>query len=514
MAVLVCGATRGAALTVLDYLTKSDVLIGLHCRKKLWLYTNRPELASPRSAVRRRAIEQGNEVGILARTRFPDGVLIASADERPEPVVAETAWVMSTGAPAVFEAGVHGAGVYVRVDVLQRAPDGWLLVEVKSASRRKPEHVPDVAVQRYACDAAGIPVVGARLMHLNRSVEWPDEEALFETEDLDAAVAEWQPRLPDLIVDLDRGRREVDAPDVPVGTHCTNPYACPFQSFCWRGVPTPSIFDIPKLDGGKRNELAARGLLSPEDLPEDEDIPAAAFFYRDLYRSKEPVVDWEGVSSMMSRLEPPLSFLDFETDNPAIPRFVGTRPYEHIPFQYSLHVVASLDDLLGDSPRCTHAEYLHTDRTDPRRALAERLIEDLAPHGSIVAYWAGFERRVIAKLAATFPDLEGELRPLVGRFWDLYDLFKRYYDHPGFLGSKSLKRVLPVLVPSLSYDGMEVGDGVAAQVAWNEMIGATDAAEAGRLEQALLEYCRQDTYAMVALSSTLYRSIKGGAAAR
>jgi hypothetical protein len=189
--------------------------------------------------------------------------------------------------------------------------------------------------------------------------------------------------------------------------------------------------------------------------------------------------------------------MDFETLGPAIPRSPGMRPYDAIPFQWSLHTVRTA----GAAPE--HAEFLPTDAGDPRRRFLESLVKAVGETGSLVVY-SGFEGRQLDQLAAWFPDLAPGVERLRARLWDLLPVMRRHVEHPGFLGSFSLNRVLPVMIPTLGYDDMEVAEGLAAGPVWDRLVrglanGTLDAAEAARLETALRAYCRQDTLAMVEL---------------
>lgn len=204
----------------------------------------------------------------------------------------------------------------------------------------------------------------------------------------------------------------------------------------------------------------------------------------------------DSIRDKLQELSYPLYFLDFETDGPAIPRLEGLHPYEQFPFQFSCHILQNNGSL-------EHCEHLHDDTNDPRRPLAEALLATIGPTGSIIAYNAPFEQRIIRALARWLPDLSTDLTPLLERFWDQLVIFRNYYTDYRFHGSSSIKNILPVLVPELSYDQLDVSDGTAAQATWNSMIAMTDPLEKNQLRQALLTYCGQDTLAMVKIHEVL-----------
>ena len=192
----------------------------------------------------------------------------------------------------------------------------------------------------------------------------------------------------------------------------------------------------------------------------------------------------------------PIHFLDFEADRPAIPRFGGFKVYEEFPFQYSCHVLQS-DSVV------THHEYLHTDTTDPRPPLLKSLLAHISDRGSIVVYNLSFERRILRGLAESFPEYASALQSIIERLWDQLTTLRKHYEHPDFCGSKSLKSVLPVLVPSLSYKTLDIQEGGDAPAVWNLMLSANNETERQEWDQRLRAYCKLDTLAMVEIHKVL-----------
>ena len=198
----------------------------------------------------------------------------------------------------------------------------------------------------------------------------------------------------------------------------------------------------------------------------------------------------------MANLQYPIHFLDFETDNPAIPRFDGLHPYQQFPFQYSCHVLHQNNEI-------EHYEYLHTDSTDPRLSVVESLLNHVSSCGSVVVYNASFEQGVLKHLADFFPEHAPPLQSIIDRIWDLLDIFKKHYTHPDFCGSNSLKAVLPVLAPSLDYQDLDVRDGTEAQATWNLMLNTEDETDKNEWINRLKAYCKTDTLATVKIYKAL-----------
>jgi Domain of unknown function(DUF2779) len=211
---------------------------------------------------------------------------------------------------------------------------------------------------------------------------------------------------------------------------------------------------------------------------------------------QKPLIHWDAIANQLLTLKYPIHFFDFETLNPAIPKFQGLKPYEQFPFQYSCYI-------LHEDGLVEHREHLHTNTTDPRPELIQHLISDIASQGSVIVYHQSFEERVLKKLMRDFPEFAEPIQSIIERLWDLEVIFKQYYFHPDFQGSTSLKKVLPVLIPSLSYESLAISKGNQAQTVWEAMILASDPLEQQALINDLLDYCQLDTIAMLKLYEEL-----------
>jgi hypothetical protein len=484
-------------------LSKSRYLSGLTCVKALWLGMHEPKRAAPPGAFQQHLFRQGREVGLRAREEFPGGLVITAPSSAAAKAVRDTRAALDAGVDTLFEAAFVHDGVLVRVDVLRRGEEGWEILEVKSTTGVKEEHLPDVAVQRYVLAGSGLAVRSARLMHLNRECFFPELSNLFVREEISARLAEHAAAVPGNVRAFRRVLNQADCPRVGIGPHCIRPYECPFKSYCWRHVPGLSIFDVPRLSLRSTEELLARDILAVQDIPEGFPLSPGQKRFVAMQRSRRPDIDWPAIRSQLDSLEYPLHFLDFETDSPALPRFPGMHPFDKLPFQYSCHV------LHRDGALEAH-EHLHTGAGDPRPQLARLLAARLDGPGRLVAYNAPFERQVLVSLAEQVPELAVKLLDLAGRLWDLLDIFRQHYADPRFAGSASIKNVLPVLVPHLSYDSLAVRNGNDAQAAWNRLIGLEEGGQKAVLERSLKAYCRQDTLAMVEIFRVLVRGAAAG----
>ena len=465
-------------------LTKTKTLAGIQCVKRLWLHKNPPfPLAKP-SLSEQHIMRQGQEIERKACEQFPNGQRVGGDnDQAPE----KTLQLMADGAECLFQAAFSSNDVLVRCDILRKCGDKWDIVEVKSSTRQKDEHIDDLAVQWHIAESAGVPLGGAFLMLVNSGgCIFPDlSNLMLEPENLTDEVRKRAAKIPESLRAFEVALGAPDAPDIPIGEHCFRPRDCPFMEHCWKDMPKASIHTIPRLGWTKKDGMIERGVLCAADA--DVKLTETQQRYVDIVRSGEPYIKEEEIRAQLAELEFPLHFLDFETINPAIPRFDGMRPYQQFPFQFSCHILREKD---GEAEPC---EYLHPDETDPRPQLLSKLIDCIDQAGSIIVYHQSMEDGVLKGLADIADNDQAErLNGMRGRLWDLEAVFKKNYLHPEFLGRTSIKAVLPVLVKGMSYDGLEIKEGSNAMAAWDLTIhGEKDYAA------DLREYCQQDTKALV-----------------
>ena len=478
-------------------LSKSKYQSGLQCKKKLWLEINDREKASPLSKAVERIFEQGTEVGIEARKRFPGGLLIEYDRTNPSSSVNKTQEAIKDEAEVLFEGAFIFDDVLVLADVLLKNTDNsWDLIEVKSTTKVKAQHIPDLAIQKYVIEGAGLIINKTNLMYLNSRCVYPNFDNLFVIEDVSQQVADLSESVPNNVMGFKEVISQETEPDTAIGPQCNDPYECSFKEYCWEFAGNRAVFDIPGLNRNKKLILQDKGILTLEQLPKDFPLSDTQWDYVHRILNKDTYIDIEGIREKLNELEYPIHFLDFETYNPAIPYFDGMSPYNQFPFQYSCHV-------LGENGELDHYEYLHTENTDPRKPLAEMLLSVISGAGSVVAYFVGFEKSILENLCGCFPEYSAKLQSIIDRLWDQLNIFKYHYKHYAFGGTNSLKSVLPVVVPELSYEDLEVQGGTDAQAVWDEIINTDDEEQKERMKKELKEYCRMDTLAMVEIHKKL-----------
>ena len=488
--------------------SKSTYLTGSQCHLRLWRYFHARHLAAPVDDALQLVFDTGHEVGDLACRRYPNGHLIAHDHRHVPEALAETRRVLDAGvAPVLFEPAFEHEHVFVRPDVLERLPGGgWRLVEVKTTTRPKEVHVLDVAIQLWVLRGAGLDVREAGVLTLNRGYVYDgaqlDVHALFKLHSvLDQASA-----LLDDIGDQVRQMRTVlartEPPVIAPGPHCSKPYLCEYHAHCARSLPAGSIEELPRIGDFLRDKLQSAGIHEIKDIPEDFPLSYLRRVARQAVLQGRVQVHGR-LGKALAGIKPPVRHLDFETFAPAIPRFAGTRPYDTIPFLFSVH--AERDD---QAP--THTDYLHEGEDDPRPILVEHLLDALGGEGSICIY-SRYERRVLRELATAVPQKADALAALQVRLVDLCSIVRSNCYHPEFRGSFSLKNVLPALVPGLGYDDMAIADGRTAAALYQRALANNDATERQQTFAALRAYCQRDTLATLELRKALVALTRSGA---
>ena len=483
-------------------LSKTRYVSGCQCHLKLWYDCYERELGADVDVVTQAIFDTGHAVGRLAQTRYPGGVVVEADHLHTLDALEETqALLARRDVAAIFEAAFEHRGVLIRVDVLERsARGGFDLIEVKSGTTVKNVHEHDVAVQAWVLRGAGIDVVSAGLLTLNRGYVFDgkrlDVYRLFRYHNLDDAVAEHLTWIGEDVTLLQSMLAADAAPEIEPGDHCFAPYECGYYAFCtrdWEYLEHP-ITDLPRLHAVKHEALASQDIEEIADIPDDFPLSKRQSIVRLAVVSGNEQVS-PNLEKALSVVSYPMRYLDFESFSPAIPRYAGTRCYDAVPFQFSMH----REEADGS---VSHREFLWTESGDPRPALAEALLDACGNEGLICVY-SGFERRVIRALSRELPDLSLELDALIERLWDLLKVVEGNYYHSDFHGSFSIKQVLPVLVPGMGYEELAISDGREASVAYESSLECDEPQERRRIHEALLEYCRQDTLAMLALRRAL-----------
>lgn len=476
-------------------LSKSRILDGLQCPKRLFLQVHHRELAQvdPSTAYR---FQVGHRVGEVARSLRPCGRLISEDDVNV--ALRETAEELAEGGDKViFEGAVAHGGVLVRADILSRRGADVALREVKSSTSVKDYHYPDVAVQAWTLRGARLPLSQSFVTHIDSSFVYQGDgryAGLFRDTEVSEVTSPLMGKVPGWVDQFSRVL-EGPMPEVEPGGHCHDPFECPFHRHCCAGGPAYPVEILPR--GGKAvAALRSAGIRDVRDVPEGMlKAPGHIRVWRATKTGLPDIVP--GAGGELATLPYPRFYLDFETVQMAVPIWAGTRPYEQLPFQWSCHVEKADGSL-------EHGEFLDLSGKPPMRAFAESLVAFTGSDGPVFSY-SSFEQTILKQCAARFPDLAEHLKGIIERIVDLRPLAERSYYHPEMMGSWSIKSVVPTLAPDLDYSKLgEVQEGGQAGVAYLEATDPGSSPERRQaIEKALLAYCAHDTLAMVRLARFL-----------
>lgn len=482
-------------------LSKSLYLRGNRCVKSLWLYTHKPELRQEPGPLSAALMEEGIYVGQLARGLFPDGVDISQKGDTLPKQLAATKRYLKKDTPVLYEGTFSAEGIVVMADILVREEDGWHLYEVKSSTTPRPFHVSDLAIQHYVIRKAGLHVVRASLIYINKYYVRQHEldlGGLFAIENLTKDVERVGLSIPGKIERMKTALQNPDEPAVKIGSYCVNPFDCEFKAYCWKHVPEESIFSLTGLPQHQKFRLFHKRIETVSQLPADFPLSKKQQQQAELIRSNQSlIIEKDKIQAFLDKLHYPILYLDFEAIRLAVPPFAGARPYEQYPMQYSLHTEPP------DGP-LRHSEFLTSLSPTTKEEFLNRLLTDLPPEGSIVTYDGDFEKLVLQDLAMLFPRRADEIAAVLRRLADLYPLFIQHHVLARAMNGKySIKAVLPALLPEYSYDHLGITNGFNASLAYTRLSLSGSEEEKERLRVMLKEYCEMDTLAMVKIVEKL-----------
>jgi hypothetical protein len=474
-------------------LSKSKILSGLQCPKRLYLEVHHPELAEVSEATEQK-FAAGHAVGEVARSLMPGGILIETGSDLARALQETSDALSSSGKVIIYEATFQHGGVLIKADIFSAGARSRRLVEVKSAASVKDYHLQDVAVQYWVLKGAGYKPDKVELAYIDSTFVYPgggDYSGLFAYEDLTKQALELQVQVKEWVKNFQQVLKG-DVPEIEVGDQCSKPYECPFYSHCAPQEEGPE-YPVTLLPYGGRmvQDLLSEGFEDLRDVPEDRLTNPQHQKIRRVTISGRPELD-PAAAAAIGQYSYPRYYLDFETIAFAVPIWAGTRPYQQIPFQWSCHIERTGGIL-------EHKEFLDTSGESPMRKAAESLIQTVGKSGPIFCY-GSFESTRLGELATMLPDLAPRLSKIQARLVDLLQMGRQFYYHPDMMGSWSIKSVLPTIEPDLDYGTLDVQNGDMAQQAYLEAINPeTPEIRRQTIRKSLLEYCGRDTQGLISI---------------
>ena len=492
-----------------ESLTKSSYLDGLKCDKFLWISSFAKNKINPPSAFDQNLMDDGNAVGALVTQLYPNGIEIPTTIVNRDERIALTNELISTGTDAIFEATFFADNIEIRVDALLKASGGYEIRELKAVKfknnilndKKFQKHINDVSIQYYVLNKLGYNITNSYVMTINGEYIRDDNlsaKELFKEVLVTNEVLDLQDSIPEKVKDLNEILLDMqNEPNTDIDKHChKDNQKCGAKKYCWqeqRNIPDYSIFDIFNL-GDKSLNMYHNNIVDIKDIPEDERTTEIQEFYIDHWINNSTYINDVEIGKFISELCFPLFHLDFESYNPAIPKYKNSRPYQQIPFQYSIHVE-------HNENKCEHREFLGNPKLDPREELICQLLSDIEGQSSVIIY-SSFEINRIKELACDFPKYQDDLLAIIPRIKDFQNLFiNRHYYSYKLKKKYSIKKVMQLLVPNMESHYIDlknagkVSNGEEAILACKELYTEEDPNRIKQIRRELLDYCELDTLA-------------------
>lgn len=480
-------------------LSKSSYCKCVQCEKILWLNKYMP--VNNENNSKESVFKTGQEVGEVAKELFGDYIDIPTDDDFKKRIE-KTSQLLSDKGNIITEASFSYNNNFCSVDILKNDFDGVEIYEVKSSTKIKDIYIDDVAYQYFVLSNLDLCVKKACIVYINNEYireKELDINQLFNIEDVTELVLEKQAEIKDNIEMINNFMKTYDSTHEPpkdIGMHCFEPYSCDFWQYCTKNLPKPNVFDITGMYKSKKFEKYYEGKISFEDLKNEKINPKYLEQIDFELNSREAKIEKEEIRDILNTLKYPLYFIDYESCQYAIPEFEGTKAYQQIPFQYSLHIIKEKGGPLE------HREFLaQAGDENVIRNFAESMINDMSEDGSVIVYNKTFESGRNREIGKMFPDLKEDMDRFNNNMVDLMVPFrKRNYYTKEMKGSYSIKYVLPALYPDdseLNYNELSlIHKGDEASQAFLTLKDKSPE-EQKEIRKALLEYCKLDTYAMV-----------------
>ena len=481
------------------YLSKSRYCNCIQCKKILWLNKYKPDCAAgeDKSAL----FENGRKVGELAKGLFGAYEDI-EFDINLSNMIGKTNELLPNKPNIITEASFSYDNNFCSVDILKNDEDGVEIYEVKSSVGVRDIYLDDASYQHYVLSNLGLNVKKVAIVHINNKYILDGEldlNQLFTIKDITEISKSKQKEIRKNIDEINEfmlSHDEYNEPDIEIGVQCFEPYHCDFWQYCTRDLPKPNVFDVKGMQTQDKVKKYNEGKISFEDLKDDDINPKFLEQIDFELNAKEPKIEKEAIKEFLDSLKYPLYFIDYESYQHAIPEIEGTKAYQQIPFQYSLHIKRDEEAPLE------HREFLaEADDENVIRHFAESMISDISENGSVIVYNKAFESGRNNEIGRLYPDLKDEMERINGNMVDLMIPFKnRNYYAREMKGSHSLKYVLPALYPNdpeLDYHNLPVvhHGGEAAEAFLN--LNEKSKEEQELIREGLLRYCELDSLAMV-----------------
>lgn len=471
-------------------LSKSSLIRFLQCPKSLYLYKHHYNLRTIPDAKQQQKFDRGIRVGKLAQKLFPNGkdCTPPSPFQYAQSVVA-TAYYIQKKEEVIYEATFKYLGILIALDILVFKDGKYYAYEVKSSLSISNTYILDCAIQYYTIRKCGIEIENFFIIYVNDKYvrkDILDINQLFTEQSVLKQVLAQQPFVEEKIKEAFQIIQMPTMPEVSIGTHCNKPYPCDFKNYCWQNVPQNSIWNLQAIALNEKLELIEKGIHTIDDYAQHN----STNLLLNAYQKNEPIINKEKIKEILNKIQYPVAFFDVEAFQSAIPIFNHTKPYERIPFLYSLHMQIETNSNLE------HHYFLSKTDRDYRLDFLLDFLEKTKNTKTIIVFNELMEKGILNYLANLFPQHNSAIQACLNKILDIEIIFKNYfYYHPKQLGSLSLKTIASSVLAANPYKTVGIRDGEEAMAIYNELFFKPEKNK-DFVYNDLIKYCYTDTYAL------------------
>lgn len=460
------------------------------CLKHFYLYRKHPGLRDKLSKDKQFIFKRGTDIGVFAQQLFPGGTDVTKGEKwNQEQFAQNTKRLIEEGVQTIYEATFIHDGLLVMVDILHKQDDQWVAYEVKSALKITETYVKDACFQYYVIKNCLPHLVDFNLLTLNTNYVLEGDvvmEQLFKTTSVlkdalkNEAYFAHQTRLAKLTLEQHK------IPNIKVGPHCFQPYDCDFLGLCWKNINDPSsVFSMGKLSKQAMLELYHHNIKRIDEIDENTITKKELKIQVKAAKEQREQMDKEDIQRFLSHIKEPYCSLDIEAWMPAIPHYQGTKPFQQIPFLFSMVYEQ-------DGERKTFS-YFKPIEEDARKEFLETILESTQTFQTIFMFDKSLEELVLNQLAELFPDVKEDVSALKRKIVDLAEPIRRgNFYHPDMKGNFTLKSIAPLVNESLSFNQLEVQSGISAMYTYEGLLTETNTMEKETIKAQLVDYCEMD----------------------
>jgi len=489
-------------------LSKSSLLRGIQCSKALYLYKYHYDQRDPVSRAQQDKFDRGHRVGILARDLFPGGkdCTPPTIFKYDQSVQATKALVMAQY-PVIYEAAFKFQGILIALDILVCKDGKWYGYEIKSSLRISKTYLQDVSIQYHVVTNSGLELEDIFIVHVNGDYilknNQLDLDQFFKIISVKDQVIEQQIEIEAAISRARSVLSLESVPEIETGVQCFKPYPCDYLGTCWQGQEKNPILQLAGASLTDKIQWIKSGAKNLDDIPAAALTQGRMHAQMEAHKNQGPYIDKNSLAEFMRPLKYPLYFFDVEAFQPAVPIFNDTSPFQAIPFQFSIHYVP-----YKGAP-IEAFEYITPPGEDGREKFSKAFIEATSCPGQILVFNTILEKGILYQLGKLFPRYARFIKDRMQRMVDLEMPFKKdWYYHPKMHGGYSMKNILPALVSNMSYEQINVKDGVDAMILYQQLFFETDPVKKSKVIQDLLSYCRMDTLGLYYVYESLMKIVE------